>query len=276
MKKFNLGLQLYSVRRAMEKDFEGTLKAIKEMGYNYVEFAGYHGKSAEELKALLEKYDLKCVSVHQKLTINDEQKAKNEVEFLKALGVRYVVIPWFEKTLLAGNDEWENTKRDFNKMADLLAENGMMLGYHNHDFEFVKYEGKYLHDYIFDAVPNDKIFPEIDTCWVKYSGLNPEDKIREFSGRVPVVHLKDFFCNNLNAGAVYGLIGASDTEDKKEDNKFEYRPVGHGLQNFDKILEACEESGTHTVIVEQDEPETRSELEAVKLSADYLRARYGL
>ncbi len=275
MKKFNLGLQLYSVRNAMARDFEGTLKAVKEMGYNYVEFAGYHGKSAEEIKALLEKYELTCVSVHQTLSIDDIEKAQAEIDFLKVIGVKYVVIPWFEKTRLAGSDSWEETAAKFNKMAELLAKNGMMLGYHNHDFEFKQHEGKYLHDYIFDAVPADKIFPEIDTCWVRYAGLNPADKIREFAGRVPVVHLKDFWTETLNGGAVYGLIGANAAEDTKK-STFEYRPVGTGLQDFDSILEACEESGTATVIVEQDEPETREELEAVKISADFLRSKYGL
>ncbi len=276
MKKFNLGLQLYSVKRTMEKDFEGTLKAVKEMGYDYVEFAGYLGKTAEEIKAILEKYDLKCISVHQKLTIRDEAKAKEEVEFLKALGVKYVVIPWFGVEALAGTDKWEETKEDFNKMAELLSENGMLLGYHNHDFEFKTFEGKYLHDYIFEAVPEDKIFPEIDTCWVKYAGLVPEDKIRQFRDRVPVVHLKDFYTTSLNAGAVYGLIGEGGSEGGKAEVKFEYRPVGMGIQDFDKILAACEECGTHTVIVEQDDPGERTELEAVKLSAEYLHSRYGL
>ena len=65
MKKFRIGLQLYSIRDAMEKDMDAALKAVKEMGYDCVEFAGYFGKSAEEVKALLDKYGLECVSVHQ-------------------------------------------------------------------------------------------------------------------------------------------------------------------------------------------------------------------
>ena len=64
MKKFNVGLQLYGVRNAMKEDFEGTLKAVSEMGYEYVEFAGYYDKSAEEIKEILDRYGLKCVSVH--------------------------------------------------------------------------------------------------------------------------------------------------------------------------------------------------------------------
>ena len=65
MKKFKIGVQLYSVRGDMEKDFEGTLAKVAARGYEYVEFAGYYGKSSEEIKALLDKYNLKCISVHQ-------------------------------------------------------------------------------------------------------------------------------------------------------------------------------------------------------------------
>ena len=73
MKKFNVGLQLYGVRNSMKEDFEGTLKAVSEMGYEYVEFAGYYGKTSDEIKDLLNKYGLKCVSVHQVIDIFDEK-----------------------------------------------------------------------------------------------------------------------------------------------------------------------------------------------------------
>lgn len=273
MKKFNLGLQLYSVRGAMSLDFEGTLKAVSEIGYKYVEFAGYFGKSAEEIKALLDKYGLVCESVHQTLSIDDEEKAKAEVEFLKALGVKYVFIPWYEKTKLAGCEGWDETLIKFKKMAKLLSENGMQLGYHNHDFEFARHEGKFLHDHIFDEIGLGNIIPELDTCWVRYAGLDPAAKIREFKGFVPVVHLKDFTCKKLASGPVYDLVGGASAS--SEDNEFKYRPVGSGMQNFADILAACEESGTHTVIVEQDQCYEEGELPAVKASYEYLKSNFG-
>lgn len=274
MKKFNVGLQLYSVRKAMANDFEGTLKAVSEIGYKYVEFAGYFGKSADEINALLKKYGLVCESVHQTLTINDAEKARAEVEFLKAIGVKYVFIPWYEKTKLAGTDAWAETLANFKKMAKLLSENGMTLGYHNHDFEFERYDGKFLHDHIFDEIGRENIIPELDTCWVRYAGLDPAAKIREFSGYVPVVHLKDFTCKKLASGPVYDLIGAESV--LKEDNGFRFRPVGQGMQSFDEILAACEASGTHTLVVEQDDSYEEGELSAVKASYEFLASRYGL
>ena len=275
MKKFKVGIQLYGVRKAMEKDFEGTLKAVRDLGYEYVEFAGYYGKSAEEIKALLDELGLKCISVHQGLDFYNEDPDR-AAEFLKTFGVKYSVIPWYGKELLAGTPEWEATVKRFNKVGDVLVKHGMKLGYHNHDFEFEKYEGKYHHDYLFEAVP--AMYPELDTCWVHYAGLDPAEKIREFAGKVEIVHLKDFVAKRLAGGPAYALIDANGNEIKttREDNGFAFRPLGQGRQDFAKILEACEESGTEVVIVEQDQTYELTELEAAKIARDYLRDTFGL
>lgn len=279
MKKFGVGIQLYGVKNSMQKDFEGTLAAIKEMGYEYVEFAGYFGRTSDEIKALLDKLGLKCVSAHQALDFFDENP-QNGVDFLKNFGVKYVVVPWYAKEALAGTDKWDATVKNFTEKAELFAKNGMMLGYHNHDFEFKKFEGKYLHDYIFDAIPEDKIVPELDTCWVHYAGLDPADKIREFKGRVNIVHLKDFNCKELGGGPAYALIDADGNPmdvPSKEDNAFRFMPLGTGRQDFAKILAACEESGTEIVIVEQDQVyDGMTELEAAKISRDYLKNTFGI
>ena len=279
MKKFNVGIQLYGVRNAMSQDFEGTLKAIRDMGYEYVEFAGYYGKTSAEIKKILDDLGLKCISVHQTLDFFDADP-QGAVDYLKGFGVKYVVVPWYEVDQLAGNPAWADTVKLFRERADLFAKNGMMLGYHNHDFEFRTFEGKYLHDYIFEAVDADKIFPEIDTCWVRYAGLSPEDKICQFNGRVPVVHLKDFTCKSLGGGPVYDLIGTDGGAEKTaspEDNAFEFRPLGMGIQDFAKILEACEKCGTETVIVEQDKTYGgMTELEAAKISREYLKNTFGI
>ena len=279
MKKFKVGIQLFGVRGSMANDFEGTLKALSEMDYEYVEFAGYYDKSAEEIKKTLDKYSLKCISVHQGLDFYDED-ADKAAEFLKTFGVKYSVIPWYKSELLAGSNEWESTRERFVKVAKVLKAHGMRLGYHNHDFEFEKHEGKYLHDYIFDEISEDLIYPELDTCWVHYAGIEPASKIREFTGRVDIVHLKDFVCKNLGAGPVYDLIdkdGKAMKAASREENGFEFCPLGMGRQDFASILAACEECGTEYVVVEQDKTYGgMTELEAVEISRKYLRDTFGL
>ncbi len=278
MKKFNVGLQLYSVKESMARDFEGTLKAVRDMGYEYVEFAGYHGKSAEEIKEILDKLGLKCVSVHQSLDFyNDDPEGA--VKFLKTFGVKYNVIPWYPIEKLYGSVEWDDTVARFNKIAKLLADNGMKLGYHNHDWEFSVADGKYIEEHIIENVPEELIEPELDTCWVRYAGVSPVEMIEKYKGRVTLVHLKDFTCKQLAAGPAYDLIGIDGTaiKAKRSDNGFEFRPVGSGMQDFASILEACERCGTETVIVEQDAPSMGlDELESVKKSREYLKNTFGI
>ncbi len=281
MKKLNVGLQLYSVRNAMAADFEGTLKAVSEMGYEYVEFAGYFGKSADEIKALLDKYSLKCVSVHHGMDNFYEfitENTEENIKFLKTIGVKYYILAWYDVNLLAGSSKWAETLAKMREVADILAKHGLVFGYHNHDFEFRTVDGKYIHDHIFDSIDEDKIVPELDTCWVRYAGLDPAEKIRQFRGRVNVVHLKDFVCSKFGGGPVYELIG-DDGENKdapKEKNFFEFRPVGYGVQDFKTILDACCESGCEYVIVEQDQTYELPELTAVKNSRDYLKNTFGI
>ena len=278
MKKFNVGLQLYSVKNAMKEDFYGTLRAVRDMGYEYVEFAGYFDKTAEEIKAALDELGLKCISVHQGLDFYNDNP-EEAIKYLKTFGVKYSVIPWYSLDKLYGSAEWEETKARFNKIAKLLYDNGMMLGYHNHEFEFSVADGKYLHDYIFESVPAEYIVPEFDTCWVRYAGCSPVEQIERYKGRVNIVHLKDFTCKELAAGPAYDLIGTDgkDIGTKRVDNKFEFRPLGCGMQDFGPILEACERCGTETVIVEQDAPSMGlDELESVRKSREYLKEAFGI
>ena len=278
MKKFNVGLQLYSVKNAMAKDFYGTLRAVRDMGYEYVEFAGYFDKSVEEIKAALDELGLKCISVHQGLDFyNDDPDAA--IKFLKTFGVKYSVIPWYSLDNLYGSPSWNETVARFNNIAKLLKDNGMMLGYHNHDFEFSVADGKYIEEYIFESVPEDSIVPELDTCWVRYAGCSPVEMIEKYKGRVTLVHLKDFTCKQLAAGPTYDLIGTDGKEihSKRSDNAFEFRPLGCGMQDFGPILEACERCGTETVIVEQDAPSMGlDELESVRKSREFLREKFGI
>lgn len=274
MSKLKVGIQLYSVREEMEKDMDATLKAVKEMGYDYVEFAGYFGHSAEEVHSLLNKYGLECISVHQSYDVFLEDEKKN-IDYLKTIGAKYCAVPWMGVEKHKGNDAYAQTLKDFEKVGKALKENGIQLLYHNHDFEFNKFEDKFLLDWLYEDVSEDILKTEIDTCWVHYAGYNPSEYVRKYSGRAPLVHLKDFVCKNLAGGPVYALIDADGNEDKKaskEDSGFEFRPLGGGIQNFAEILKAAEDAGAEYVIYEQDGHPTASPLEDAKISREYLKS----
>ena len=255
MSKFKLGLQLYSVRDEMEKDMESCLKRVKEMGYECVEFAGFFGKSADEVKALLDKYGLEAVSSHQTVGVKDDepQSAEDAVKYLNTLGVKYCAIPWYGKENFV--NDWDGTMAKFKKSSEILKKGGIDLYYHNHDFEFDKIDGKTIHDKIFETLGTEVM--------------------KKYANKVEILHLKDFVCKNLGGGPVYALIDNSGAEEKKaskEDNGFEFRPVGHGIQDMPKIIKEAEKCGIKYLIVEQDAHYDATSMEDAKKSIDYLKS----
>ncbi len=275
MKKFKVGLQLYSIRKAMSEDMDKALKAVKDAGYDYVEFAGYFGKTAKEVKALLEKYELEAASVHQAPDLFFEE-GQSAIDFLKEIGVKYSAIPWYKIEEYLEN--WDNTVEKFTKLGKMLKDNGIKLLYHNHDFEFTVKDGEIILDKLYETIPTDLLAPEFDTCWIHYAKHNPAQYLTKYSGRIDVVHLKDFVCDSLGGAPVYGLIGADGTEapKSKAENGFKFKPVGEGRQDFEAILTACEKGGTEYVIVEQDESYDEDPIECARRSRAYLKEKFGL
>ena len=278
MKTFNVGLQLYSVRDDLAADFEGTLRKVKALGYDYVECAGYFGeKTGTELKAILDDIGLKSISVHQGLEyfINGGDEA---FEFFKSYGVSYIVIPWYNRKKLAGTSEWESTKEQFKSVAIQAKKHGMSLLYHNHDFEFQKIGDKYIYDIMFEELQG-YVDPQPDTCWLHYGGVDPSIYLRKYGDRIDVVHLKDFNCSRLAAGPVYSLIdnnGNAVPKGSMEDNGFSLVPLGKGRNNFSEILEACDEIDVKLLIVEQDDFTGMTPMEGVAESRQYLRDTFGI
>ena len=272
MKKFQVALQLYSIRDEMEKDMEGTLREVKAMGYDFVEFAGYFGRSAEEVRAMLDAAGLACVSVHQSYDVfltNGEY----EVDFLKTIGAKYCAVPWM-KDGHKGSESFDKTLADYTKISGMLKKAGIQFLYHNHDFEFETVDGKYKLDWLFESFPADVLQTEIDTCWVRYAGVDPCAYLRQYAGRAPVVHLKDFTCSRMNAGAAYALIDDKGNAGEAETagNDFCFQPLGMGVQDIPAILAAAEDAGADTVVVEQDDSVGRPPLEAARLSREYLKS----
>jgi len=276
MKKLKVGLQLFGIREAMAEDMDAALKMVKEIGYDYVEFAGYYGKTAEEINFLLKKHELEAVSVHQGLDwfINEGQVA---IDFLKTIGVKYSAIPWYAVDEFFNN--WDSTMEKFTQIGELLKKNDIQLMYHNHDFEFKKIDGVAIIDKMYSTIPNDILQAEFDTCWIHYAGNEPASYLRKYSGRTNIVHLKDFVCEKLGGGPVYELIGNEASKEKtatKEENGFKFRPVGYGIQDWKTIISACEEIGAEYVVVEQDNWYDDDPFECARMSRKYLKDNFDI
>ena len=136
MKDLKVGIQLYSLRDELAKDMDSTLKRVKEMGYDYVEFAGFYDKSADEIKALLDKHGLTAVSMHQSLDPYFSENAMDFIKFVNTLGIKYSAVPWMDSAVFHDEARYAEFVDKMRKAQKLLSENGIALCYHNHDFEF--------------------------------------------------------------------------------------------------------------------------------------------
>lgn len=267
---FPIALQLYSVRDDMEKDFFGTIEKVKALGYDGVEFAGLFDKKASDIKAKLAELELTPISAH----VPYYDMLENPTEVLKdykEIGCKYVVVPYLTEECRPGTDGWASTVEGIRKIGAAAKELGLGLLYHNHDFEFIKIDGEYALDILYNEVPAELLQTEIDTCWVNVGGENPADYIEKYTGRSPVVHLKDFVGSN-NGGPLYKLIGIDEEETEAKEQTFEFRPVGYGVQDFKAILKSAEKAGASWVIVEQDNPSMeKTPIECAKMSIEYLK-----
>ena len=270
MKTLPVAVQVYSVRDDAEKDFAGTMKKIKEIGYDGVELAGLYGKEPAEIKAAIEAAGLEAVSAHvpfQELVADMEGTIQKYVE----IGVKYIAIPYLMEEDRPGTPKFEGNVKLFEEIGKACKAHGIQTLYHNHDFEFIKMpDGRYALDYIYDTIPADILQTEIDTCWVNVAGENPAAYIRKYANRAPVVHLKDFYKGGKPAN-MYQLIG-TDVEEQESHGFFEFRPVGSGMQDFPPILEASVEAGANWVVVEQDQSNGRTPMEAITMSREYLKS----
>lgn len=262
-----IALQVYSVKEFAEKDFRGTMEQIKAFGYEGVELAGTYGYSVAEIKKILDEVGLTLVSAHVPIA---ELEQDEVLDAYAAEGLKLIAIPWMKV-----NPTEENVASNMAQIkaiGERCAARGMQLLYHNHDFEFEKVNGKYILDTYYSEIADQFLQTELDTCWVNVGGVKPDDYVRKYTGKAPIVHLKDFA--GQKSANMYALIG---TDTAKEDSKgqFEFRPIGYGLQDIPAIIKASEEAGATWLIVEQDSPSMgKDSMECAKISIEYLQENY--
>ena len=268
MNRENIALQVYSVRGDLEKDFFGTLRAVKEMGYAGVEFAGLYGNDPEQVRSFCEEIGLTPLSAH--VSIQDfKADMDGVVDTYAKVGVQYVAIPWLGEEMRPGREGYAAFKESVALISAKLKEKGIILGYHNHDFEFEKLDGEYLLDIMYRDMSADVLVTQLDTCWVNVGGENPAAYVAKYAGRIPTIHLKDF--RGSKSENMYGLIGVEGSDAKADDTKFMLTPVGKGCQDFKAIVAAGDAGGAKWYIVEQDEPSLGlTALECAKASVEFL------
>ena len=253
-----IGYQLYSARDEAALDLKKVLEEISGLGYEGVEFAGFYGKSAQEVRALLDEFKLEALSSHVALQLIEEDMF-GVIAYHLAIDCKRISVPYLLDADRPGQLGFARVLQVIHRFARLCREAGITLLYHNHDFEFVKLSGSYALDFLYDAVPENLLKTEIDTCWVRYSGLDPAQYIGKYAGRCPVVHMKDYVCEEPTAPC------------QPRPESFQFRPVGAGCQDVASLVRASVAAGAEWLVVEQDFPFV-SPLDDAKTSIDSLRA----
>ncbi|HID56864.1 TPA: sugar phosphate isomerase/epimerase [Candidatus Poribacteria bacterium] len=246
MARIPVALQLYTVRDETAKDFLGTLERVAQIGYEGVEFAGTGGLSSSELKKALDELGLKPAGSHVGI---DQLKGNLDavIEYNLEIGNRYVVCPFMPEEMRGSASQWREVAETLSEIGAKCKEEGLILCYHNHAFEFRRFNGKYGLDILYESSDPEFLKAEIDTFWVKFGGEEPAEYIRKLAGRCPLIHLKDM----------------------GEDGKT-FMEVGEGIMDFMAIFDASEKSGVQWYIVEQDVCQ-RPSLESARISFENLR-----
>lgn len=196
--KLQIGLQLYSVRQDCAKDLPGVLKALANMGYTGVEFAGYYGRTATEMRELLDTNKLKCYGTHLDLNALMGDNFDKTVEYCRVLGCKFLSIPWIPVERRNSRETIIATAHLFNDIAKKLAKHGMILGWHNENYEFKQIEGEKIWD-TFCANTDKSVALQFDTGNALSVGEQAAPYLLKYPDRILSVHLKDHSTTNPQA-----------------------------------------------------------------------------
>src|SRR5712671_2878000 len=258
-----IGLQLYTVRELMKTDFDGTIAKVAQVGYKEVEFAGYFGKTPQEVRATLEKNSLAAPSAHFGYDVV-EQKWNETLETAHTIGHKFVVCPWIDVKQRAEPDGWKRAAELFNRAGEAAQKAGIQFAYHNHAFEFEPSEvlsGKLPYDFLLENTDPKLVKMELDLCWITVGGQDPAKYFGRYPGRFPLVHVKDWTTKGPSGNDYGGATGASKKPGHMTD-------VGQGEIDFKRIFAQSGKVGIQHYFVENDEP--KSAFEDIKISYDYL------
>jgi sugar phosphate isomerase/epimerase len=239
--KIPVGLQLYSLRDQCKTDLPGMLTAVSKIGYKGVEFAGYHGRSAQELRKMLDDNGLVACGTHTPYDTVLEDKLKATVEFNRTIGNKFLIVPWM---VCKSKSDWQDKAKLFNEIADKLKPEGMFIGYHAHAHDFQKFDGETAWDIFFGSTKPEVIM-QLDTSNCAEGGADPVEVLKKYPGRARTIHIK---ASGAGPEAVIG-------EDKLD---------------WKEIFAFCEGKGkTEWYVVEHES--SKDPLDAVKRSYEALK-----
>jgi sugar phosphate isomerase/epimerase len=239
-----IGLQLYTVRDEMKKDFAGTIARVAQTGYKEVEFAGYFDHSAKSVRDTLRQNGLTSPSAHIGYPVLGKEWDK-VIEDALVVGHHYVICPWIDEKL-RNPEGFKQVAELFNKAGERAKAAGLQFGYHNHDFEFKRIQGQLIYDWLLEHTDPKLVAMELDIYWIRTGGQDPLTYFRRYPGRFPCLHIKD-------KDAAGNMVD-----------------VGKGVIPWREILGRRGVAGTKHIFVEHDNP--KDAFASIRDSYRYLKA----
>ena len=260
-----IGLQLYTIRDAINADLEGSLKKVADLGYKTVELAGYadgnfYGKQPKEFKKMVNDLGMKIISSHTQVEAAGitMDNAKIMADAHAEMGVKYCIQPWVNEE----DRNIETYKRmiaEWNKVGAIMKKVGIQFGYHNHNFEFENIDGIVpYYDLFMKEMDADLITMEIDFFWVSKAGQDPVKMFKKYPGRFQLFHMKDM---KTKQEPFYNVF--------KED----VCSVGEGVIDFKRILKTKKLAGMKYMFVEDDNQGNGKPFEATGKSIKNLQTK---
>jgi sugar phosphate isomerase/epimerase len=254
-----IGLQLYTVRDHMEKDVEGTLERVAEIGYREVELGdfNYYGKKPAELRQILSGHGLKAISTHF-----EESQLKSDLEkhiaSAKECGITYIGLASLDEPDRKTLEAVKRAAEWFNQVGRSVSNAGCRFFYHGHNFDYAMVDGAVIYDELIRRTDPKFVNFQLDCFWCVHAGKDPVDYFHRFPGRFPQLHIKD-----LKPG--YPPTTGEDSRPGA------FTEVGQGIIDWKRIFQAAREGGLEHFYVEQDECD-RDSLESAKISYNYLHS----
>lgn len=249
-----IGLELYSVRDLLPKDFDGTLAQVHSTGYTVVEAAGFYNRSAADFRGAMDKAGLHCISAHYTLSLLETQ-LDSLIEYAHALGLEYMICSSSGGTHRDPTakgpdtlDDWRWRADEFNRIGKKTKAAGITLGVHNHVPEFAVFDGTIVYDELLRLTDPGLVAFEMDAGWVIAAGFNPIDYLKQSPDRFPLMHVKEVL--------------------RGPDGKFHAKTVGRGMLDYQPILDAA--TGLKQYFIEQEEFEM-DPMQELRIEAEYMR-----
>lgn len=254
LKPESLGMVSYTFRDRFSKDVPGTLDKIKSLGINNIEFSNLFGKTAGELRKMLDERGMVCTSFG--VGYNDVLNKVDEVaENARTLGAKYVRVASIPHDKPYTLEDAKKTVEDFNRAGKNLKDKGLIFCYHNHGFEFQPWNNETLYDYIIQNTNPEYVSFEMDILWIVHPGQDPVKFLQKYPDRYRLMHVKD-----LKKGVKGDLSGSTPVENDVT--------LGTGQIDIPAVLKAAQNTKIEYFYIEDENPNVD---EQVPQSIAYLK-----